>query len=580
MLAALSQLWSDLPDDPRDELAEKVRTARERQRAAEANVQGAVGKLDHLGRQRRDRQRDRDAAQQVVDDAAETRRLLVAVIAAAIVLADARKQLPTLRDAVSDTSRRVEDLQHRKPHVAAAVVAAKEQVRIHARGRDDAAELLRAAGLSATTDGPVPADDEAMIRARLGSIEEALADKAVDPELHKQVRQTRQHLSDLNARLNADTESRLLAEQFAASDGARHPVALQESVRAATEQEAHAREQYARAQATAEIAAKEYQRRAEDSSDKSSPDVDGFPPAGQVTSADDADRHAEQLDDLSAQQLITQRTEEHRANEAAQTARDAEQSVKLLDASVKLLDASVKLLDASVKPLRHLADATLTGRRATDIGELVDRIGEIAERVRKASKAFLESEQSQQTAADSVRDHANSREARKVEADDDPRVVDLILRLRADPDLPAEAERIAGHLEQRAASLRDDLDSHDRHVRTSATMLHVQAATALERLRAYHNQSRLPDGLGDWSQRRFVTIDHEPVPDDESVAIDRVARVVHALLGRVPAAQTHNRCCSPQRERSWTHHSGCACSNPTLICRLLTDALGSQDSHE
>jgi hypothetical protein len=104
------------------------------------------------------------------------------------------------------------------------------------------------------------------------------------------------------------------------------------------------------------------------------------------------------------------------------------------------------------------------------------------------------------------------------------------LRLRADAELPAEAERIAGHLEQRAASLRDDLDGHNRHVRTCAMMLHVQAATAIERLRAYQNQSRLPEGLGDWTQRRFVVIDHEPIPDDESVAIDRVARVVHALL--------------------------------------------------
>jgi hypothetical protein len=56
----------------------------------------------------------------------------------------------------------------------------------------------------------------------------------------------------------------------------------------------------------------------------------------------------------------------------------------------------------------------------------------------------------------------------------------------------------------------------------------------MDRLRAYQNQSRLPDGLGAWCQRRFVVIDHEPLPDDESVAIDRVARVVHALL--TPAA--------------------------------------------
>jgi hypothetical protein len=516
MLAALSQLWSDLPDDPRDELTEKIRTARGRQHAAEADEQAAYGRLDDLGRQRRDRQGDRDAAQQVVDDATETRRLLAPVIVAAVALADAREQLPRLRGTVSDTKRRVQGLERHKPHLVDAVAVADEQVRAHTRSRDDAAELLRAAGLSATTDGLVPTDDEATIRARLASVEEALADAAVDPELHKQVGQARQHLSDVNARLDADADLRRLAERFAASDGARHPVALDESVRAATRQEAHAREQYAKAQAAAETAAKEYQRRAEDSSDRSSPDVDGFPPAGLVATADDADRFAEQLDDLSAQLLATQRTEERLADEAAQTARAAEQSVKLVD--------------ASVNPLRYLADATLTGRRAIDVGELIDRIGEIAERVRKARQALSASEQSQQTAANTVRAHANGPQARKVEEADDPRVVDLILRLRADAELPAEAERIAGHLEQRAASLRDDLDGHNRHVRTCAMMLHVQAATAIERLRAYQNQSRLPEGLGDWTQRRFVVIDHEPIPDDESVAIDRVARVVHALL--------------------------------------------------
>src|SRR5262249_47051993 len=97
-----------------------------------------------------------------------------------------------------------------------------------------------------------------------------------------------------------------------------------------------------------------------------------------------------------------------------------------------------------------------------------------------------------------------------------------------------------GQLEQRAISLRDDLERHEQHVRTCASMLHVQAATAIERLRAYQVQSQLPEGLGNWSRRRFVAIEHEPVPNDESVAIDRVARVVHSLLtpgaGRSDAA--------------------------------------------
>ncbi|MGH3500981.1 MAG: hypothetical protein ACRDQA_08815 [Nocardioidaceae bacterium] len=517
MLAALEQLWTDLPDDPRAELTEKIRTAQGRQRDAESEEQAAIGRLDALARQRRVHQRDRDAAQQAIDDATETRRLLVPVVAAAASLARAREQLPVVRRVVADARRRVDELGRRKPQLAADSTAAKELVRDCARRRDDAAEALRAAGLLATTDGPIPADDGATIRARLESVQAALEDAAVDPELHQQVQQTRQRLADLNIKLDADTARRRLAEQFAASDGARHVVALEESVRSATQQEALAREEYARAQEAADTAAGEYKRRVEDrSSDRSSPDVEGLPPAEAVPAPDDTERFAEQLDDLSGQLSNTQRNEERLAEEAAATARTAEQSTKLVD--------------ASAKPLRYLADTTLTGRRATDVDELIDRIGDVNDRLRQSEQALSASEQAQQQAANTVRAHANGPQARKVEEADDTRVVDLLLRLRADEQLPTEAQRIAEQLEQRATSLRDDLDRHDQHVRTCATMLQVQAATAIQRLRAYQNQSRLPEGLEHWSQRQFVIIDHEPMPDDESVAIDRVARVVHSLL--------------------------------------------------
>jgi len=183
-----------------------------------------------------------------------------------------------------------------------------------------------------------------------------------------------------------------------------------------------------------------------------------------------------------------------------------------------------------VNPLRHLADPALTGRRARDIDDLTKRMTSVSDCVRESSQALSKSERTQEAAAGAVRAHANSPQARKVEESKDAHVIDLIMRLRGGDDLPAEAERVAEQLEQRATSLRDDLERHDQNVRTCANMLHVQAATAIQRLRAYQNQSQLPEGLGNWSQRRFVVIDHEPVPDDESVAVDRVARVVHALL--------------------------------------------------
>ncbi len=516
MLAALSQLWKDLPNDPRRELAEKIRAAHERRQEAESDAQDAHAQLEELARQRRERQRERDTAQRTIDTATETRLRLSPVITAAATLAGSREQLPTLRDTVSDLRERINELRGDKPQLAADVEEAKHLVRTHTRARDDATEELRAAGLSATTDGPVPTDDDAKIRARLDGIEAALADAAVDPALHEEIERTRQHLSDVHAKLGPDADLRALAEQFAASDGARHTVALAESVRGAQEREAVAREEYAKARSAAEAATAEYQRRAEDHADQSSPDVEGFPSAALVANESDADRFARQLDDLAAQLLERQRAEDRLSRDAELAVRRAEESTKLVE--------------TSAKPLRHLANSTLTGRRADNVDQLIDIVGEVSERVRTSRQTLSESEQEQHRAANAVRAHANGPHARKVEDREDPRVVDLILRLRADEQLPAEAERIVGHLEQRAATLRDDLNNHDQHVRTCATMLHVQAATALQRLRAYQNQSRLPEGLGDWSDQRFVVIDHEAVPADESVAVDRVARVVHALL--------------------------------------------------
>lgn len=517
MLAALAQLWVDFPDDPRPELQQQIDAAHGRREAAEAAEAAALETLEDLQRQQGDAERDRDTAQELIDTHAETRRLLVPVIAAATAFAEAHAQLPGLRATVIETRQLSKQLIRDMPNLVAETAAAEQQVRDHTRDKENAAEALRQAGLSPTIEGLVPTDDEATIRARLDSVRAALAQAAVDPHLHEEIRTRRQRLSDLNARLEADRDVRQHAERLAATDGARHPVALDASIRAAERHEAQARERYAVAEAAAKTAIAEHKRRMADrSADRSSPDAEGFPPSHTVTIPDDADRYAEQLDDLANGLLTAQRAEEQLARTAEQTAQTAQ--------------VSQQLVEASATPLRHLADPTLTGRPAAAVEELTRRITAIADRLRKCAKDLADSERTQQDAASTVRAHANGPHARKVEEADDPRVVDLIMRLRADKQLPAEAERIASHLEQRATSLQDDLDRHERNVRTCATMLHVQAATAIGRLRAYQNQSQLPDGLGDWSQRRFVLIDHEPVPDDESVAVDRVARVVHNLL--------------------------------------------------
>ncbi|HUZ55899.1 MAG TPA: hypothetical protein VMU94_25650 [Streptosporangiaceae bacterium] len=517
MLAALNQFWTDTPTDPRPGLEDRIHAARIRKEEGQAGAEEAERKLTRLRQRQEEHAGSRDTAQETLNLVAETRRLLAPAVAAGAALASAQERLPALRQAVSEAERRTSQLSDSKPALAAKVKAASALADGLKRRRDDAAEALRAAGLSPVTDGPVPPDDEETIRARLVSTEEALEGAAIDPELHEHLRTARGRLADLNAGLGTDPARRELAEQLAASDGARHPVALSESLREAADREASARESYAKAQHAAETAEADYQRRAEDrSADRSSPDIEGFPADRDVTTPAEADQVAEQLDERATQLGETQRVEERAASKAAEDAGRAEQTIRLLD--------------AAVKPLRYLADPALTGRRAPDVDALIARMNAAQDDVRETSQALSSSERAQEAAAGTVRAQANGPNARKVEEGGDVRVIDLIMRLRAGDDLAAEAERLAEQLEQRATSLRDDLERHDQNVRTCARMLHVQAATAIERLRAYQIQSQLPEGLGNWSQRRFVTIEHEPIPSDESVAVDRVARVIHSLL--------------------------------------------------
>jgi hypothetical protein len=517
MLAALTQLWDDLTEDPRPGLDEKIRTARERHQAAADAENTATEKLDYLTRQHADRIQDQDHAQRTVDQSTEARRRLAPAVTAASALDQLRKDLPDLRLAISESRRRVQELAARKTALNARLADLTQRARAHSHLRDDAAEALRAAGLSAITSGPVPADDELTIRARLEAVGESIAEKAVDPGLHEQAAQARRQLADLNSKLDTRPDIRRLAEEYADTDDARHPVALERSINEAIQREAEARQEYGRALAAAETAASQYRQRSDERpTDRTSPDVEGFPADREVTVPADADRYAERLDELANEMGNTARAEEQAAKEAAETAESASHDLDLVE--------------ASVGQLRYLADPAISGQPADDIAELRRRLASIAERVRQSSEQLTASVQAEESAARKIRAYANGPEARKIEEAGDPRMADLIARLRGDAQLPQDAERIADQLEQRAASLRDDLDSHDQNVRACARMLHLQATTAIHRLRAYQNQSQLPEGLGNWSQRQFVIIDHDPQPDDESVAIDRVARVVHSLL--------------------------------------------------
>ncbi|MGH4032891.1 hypothetical protein ACQB60_28605 [Actinomycetota bacterium Odt1-20B] len=516
MLAALTQLWKEMPTDPRPGLTVRVRTGAEQLATAEADERAAQGTLREIVQDKERRQRQRDAAQTAVEEASEQRRLLAPVIDAATVLATVCERLPSLHDAVAAANDHVDALNLQIPQLKQAADAAGDLVQEMKRRRDDASEVLRAAHLSSTVDGPVPTEGPETIRARLTATVAALQRAVIDQDLLREIETTRTQVADLDATLDDAAEHRQQAETYADTEAARHAVALARAVRQAKATEAHARETYAQAQHDAQAAREVQQQLLEERTARTAPDLKGFPPAAEVTTPADADRLATQLGNRVTQAQEAQRTEEAHLHTAQATALETAQSIQLVD--------------TTVNSLRYLADATLPGHYADDVTVLVGDINQAVNLLHFTHESLAESERSEIQGTTTVHALANAPQAHAVAHAQDPHVVDLITRLRSDAQLAADARHIAGQLEHRAASLHDDLDSHDQNVNDCARILHIQVAKALTRLRSYQNQSRLPEGLGDWSSRHFVLISHDKTPDNEQVVIDRIARVIHTLL--------------------------------------------------
>ncbi|NBH06798.1 hypothetical protein [Amycolatopsis sp. SID8362] len=519
-LASCRRFWDDFPEDPRAELNRSREAARQREGEADRNAEAVQARLGSLGEQEKGQLARAKRAREAIDAAAELRRLLVPVIAAASTIEAIRGELPGLRETIASLDERLEELAGVKEELTERIDDAKTRLAEQIRARDDAGEALRTAGLAPTTDGPVTTEEESGLRARLNSVREAMTEAALDPELHKEIDRVRAELAEAGARIGADPDRRALAEEYALSDGARHSVALTESIRTAETRSVDAGQALAKAEAAAESARAVHRTHIEDRADRTSADFDGFPATVLVTSPQEADRQARLLDDLAVEYLEKRAAEERLVAEAK--------------GEVERAEVASQLIDVSARPLRHLAADDATGRVFDDVDELTGQLAKAAEELRQAEEAVNDKAAAAGDLVGKVRALANGKDARAVEDGKDPRLADLIVRLRADRNLAVDAERVAGQLEQRVATLRDDLDQHDDRVRTCARMLHIQASTAIEKLRHYQNQSRLPDGLGEWSGQRFAVIEHEPVPADESVSVDRVARVVHALL--VPGA--------------------------------------------
>ncbi|OIV38531.1 hypothetical protein BIV57_05195 [Mangrovactinospora gilvigrisea] len=515
-LAALARLWHERPSDPRPAWTDQLHAAHQHALQADADHERATTTLNDLAHHRSRLAAEREEAEHTLEEAAEQRRLLTPLIAAAQAAAHARKDQPRLQADLDRADRHIDDLRRRLSLLAEAVKTADAREHQARCDRDDATEAIRSHRLTATREGAVPDEEPATILARLNGVRAALKDAALDPSIHQDLERTREELADLDARLAAHSRIRRVAVRLAESDEARHQVALNAAIERAKDREAQAREAYARAQQIAETAHHDHQRLAAEHPERACPRIEAVPASDQVAAASEAEQHAEHLGRTARQAQETQRTEEQSAAAAQAAERDATQAKDLIA--------------ALTAPMRDLADPTRTGRRCPDIVDLQARLTACSERVRTRLQALADSEAAEHAAAGRVRATAHGSLARTVQESADPGVAELLAQLRVDHDLAAAADHLAERLNERAASLRDDLDRHEQNVLNTARILHLQATKALTRVRTYHHQSLLPDGLGEWSKRHFVHIEHGKVPGDDSVAVDRIVRIVHALL--------------------------------------------------
>jgi hypothetical protein len=107
----------------------------------------------------------------------------------------------------------------------------------------------------------------------------------------------------------------------------------------------------------------------------------------------------------------------------------------------------------------------------------------------------------------------------------------LLDRLTADPEeiRAAAAARLAEQLALRASTIEKDLAEIDQHRATIAQLLVGRVREVVRELRQLQNQSRLPDGLDEWTGRTYLAIRHADLPADPQQLSARVLTVVDRL---------------------------------------------------
>ena len=487
------------------EIAETARRERDAAAAAIVELEGRVAAAERA---------ERDTAELARRDGERP-----SIIAARDEAARARARLADKRAAARTEARQLR----------AAAVAARDSARAAERRRQQAAEDLRRLSLTPTTGGDEPADPpdvltRALLEARR-ALEAARADDVLESERASKsaIRARRRAQIDRATGDVRDQARRLLAETEAQTEEQR-----------AAEKESAERELERANQEVGKVGFELEAARAL-RQQRQVPERKRAPLESPPASAADADALAAELDSRAAALA------DQRAQLVAERDRLVDQSNRRGDDAARLEEAAGELAEELAA---RESDAgrewePISLRQALPWRESVAS----AHAERRRASVELRELGDELAGADRARQRALAAVDRAVNS---PEFAGLFVgaplreRLVGDSDAVrgANAGDLAAQLRVRARSIERDLADIEEHRQTLTTMLVGQVRSTLQLLRQLQNQSRLPDGLDEWSGRTYLVIKHAELPADPEQLAARIDTVIDQICSPQTAART------------------------------------------
>ncbi|WP_326623927.1 MULTISPECIES: hypothetical protein [unclassified Streptomyces] len=541
---------------------------------AQAGLEQKLARLDEKVNELTGHMQDLDAQASAVED--EDRRAAVRIDASARRLTDLAGLVPRMRSLVAGShdlpalfdevrrargeerehQARVEELaalyQDGQQRVASAADGVKDCDRVTRRRtaevqqlrRDLPEDLLERAACADQPSASLQALGERWARAR-----QDLANGISDRALQERRATCEKMVARLNQELGKNPETRRQARVLAAGAQAADTESLEEGIRAAEAADTAAQEAAAEASVL--------HRQALEAHQAAVTALERFLPAIEpltVTCASETARELEVAKESLQQAQDTERScciEEaaigRKADKASNDAALLTQTVNVLSAAANRHEDAAYGIGAAEEPPGDLCDATLLETHGLSAATASSLLPEGAERICGEVTANLDQAARSHTAALRALDKAVRQVERLAQDPQYLQVVDGRLRNRLEQNL-SQPRRLAElledieHREGQVTALLGEIAEDQAMVVRSCTTL-VEAV--LHDLDEVARHSRLPKGLGSWSDERFLSFEVRHRPREEELE-RRLAAEIDRLIAALPARATGKATALPE----------------------------------